>query len=158
MFYTGRGATVAIGTTATATNQATFEADTYQAVGEVENVDTLTRERPAIEFADLLTSRTRAKRGIENLTVFQFTYAFDGADTGQDAIETAYEAAPPAEEEYNFRFQLNDGSPGSPSSPTTIYMRGPVLKVEWQGVSNDNVIRKMAAVARVSDWVEVDRV
>lgn len=151
-FITGAGATLAIGTTVAASTQAGFEADTYQSVGELETINEISRERTQVEFASLADARTRVKRGTEQVSVIEMTYAFDGTDAGQDALKDAYEVASQSADEFNFRVQLND-SLGV--NPTTIYFRGPIMSVSLANIGTDEVVKRMAKVARNSDWIEV---
>ena len=154
---TGAGAIFSIGTSTAATIQSEFEADTYTAIGELESIDEISRERNPVEFASLQDRRTRVARGVEAVSIISGTYAHDAADDGQAAMTLAYETVSLSADNFNFRIQFADGpGPDATTDGTTLYFRGPVLKLSLQSIDNQNVIRRAFSIARNSEWIEVE--
>lgn len=149
---TGTGVTLAIGTTAAATNQAQFEADTYTEVGDVEEIQEFGDARNPVTFAALADGRVRKARGTADAGDVTIIYAHQTGDGGQDAIKTAFEVTSQAADEFNFRIQLND-SEGV--SPTTFYFRAKVMSRRVQAITNDGVIRVAAMLSINSAVIEV---
>lgn len=153
---TGTGATISIGTTASAETQSQFEADTYQEVGDVEEIGEFGDQRASVQFAALKDGRVRKGRGTADAGEVPLRYAHRTADVGQDAIKAAYEAESHAADEFNFKVMLNDQITPSTGNPTTFYFRAKVMGRRVQSVSNDGVVRAVATLAINSPVIEVD--
>lgn len=157
-FNTAAGSTLAISTTTTTaddtTSQANFEALAYTPVGEVEEIPQFGDETQIVEFIALANSRVRKRKGSKNAGNLTIPVAFDSADTGQDAMRTA--AA--ANSAYAFRIQLNDGSDGSPSAPTTLFFVAYVTSDPINPGNVDNVVRQSFTLAIDSAIILVDAV
>lgn len=143
---TGTGCTIAIGTVLATPNgtQAEYEADSYVSVGNVESIGEFGDVRSSVEFAALSDGRTQKARGIANAGDSVVTYAHSTADSGQDAIKTAYEATSQSSDEFNFRVLLNDQIA---TNPTKFYFRARILGRRVQEVKNDGVVMVQATLA-----------
>jgi hypothetical protein len=151
---TGAGAVLSIGGNSPTDSYSDFASDSYTPVGELENINEISRERNPVEFASLADARTRVARGVEAVSIIEATFAYVSGDNGQDALIAAFEEASQQTDNYNFRIQLNDGASGV-ADGTTIYFRGPVLSMSLSGIDNENVIRRMVRIARNSEWIEI---
>lgn len=152
---TGSGVTLSIGTTQAAANQAAFESDTYQAVGEVSEIGEFGDERTIVEFISLSDGRVRKARGSANAGDAVVTYAYDSADDGQDDLKDAFEATSQSADEFNFKVEFNDAGIGSPSSPSTFYWRARVTSRRVQSITNDGIVTVQATLAINSPIIEV---
>lgn len=150
---TGTGVTFAIGTTQAASDAQTFESDTYKKVGEVSEIGEFGPSRNIVEFASLDDGRMRKLRGVEDLGDLAVTYADDGTNDGQQAMEAAYAVDSHAADEFNFRIQLND-SVGAGKAPTTIYVRAKVAGLTIQSITSDGVLMRQATLA-VNEYLRV---
>ena len=103
----GSGVTIAIGTTQAASNLTEYEADSYTVAGEIAEIGEFGDERNIVEFLSLADSRVKKSRGSANAGDAPVTYAFDGSDSGQDAIKAAFDVTSQAADEFNFRIQFN---------------------------------------------------
>lgn len=151
---TGTGCTLAIGTVLAAPNglQAEYEADSYTNVGTIEELGEFGDQRSSVTFAPLDVGRMLKARGIADAGDMTVIYAHSTADSGQDAIKTAYEAVSQSLDEFNFRIQLND-SLGS--NPTTFYFRAKIMTRRVQSISNDAVVKVQAVLGINSGVLEV---
>jgi hypothetical protein len=151
---TGTGTTLAIGTTLAVPNEtkAEYEADSYTDVGDVEEIGPFGDQRNPVTFAALADGRMRKARGTADAGDAIITYAHLTANSGQDAIKTAYEATSQATDEFNFRVQLNDQIA---TNPTTYYFRAKVMGRQQQSITNDGVVRVQATLAINTELLEV---
>lgn len=148
---TGSGVTLAIGTTASATTLAQFEADSYTAVGEVAEIGEFGDERTVVTFMSLADGRVRKARGSADAGDCQITFAYDSTNSGQDALRTAFKVASQSLDEYNFRVQFND-SLGV--NATTWYFRAKITSRRVQSITNDGIVTMVARLSINSAMVE----
>lgn len=153
---TGAGVTIAIGTAvftgspqALPDTLAEFQGFTYTAVGEVSEIGEFGDERTIVPFISLSDGRTRKARGSADAGDIQLTYAYDPADTGQDALATAFAVASQSLDQYPFRVRFNDATGlGSPMNVgSTFYFGAKITQLRTQSISNDNIITRVATLA-----------
>lgn len=151
----GADATIAIGTTAAATDQAGFEADSYTAIEQVASFGPIGDGRNEVSYNLLSEGRVQISKGSKRAQPVQVRFAHDpSAPTGQGALRTA-EAAGQGADVYNFRVQFDDAITPSTGDPTTIYFRGRVMDIVVQEVSSEGTIERVANIQPVSDFIEV---
>ena len=141
---TGTGATISIGTTASAVNQTQFDADTYTAIGEVETLGAFGDSRGEVRFTSLSDGRVRKYRGAADAGTLAVRVAMDPSDAGQAAVYAAFAVTSQAADEFNFKVEFNDslGANG-----TTRYFRGKVMGNPNQGAENDAIVMEEIQVA-----------
>lgn len=154
---TGAGASIAIGATiygspttaGPADSLAEFKAISYTTIGEVSEIGEFGDERTIVPWISLADGRTRKARGSADAGDLQVTFAYDAADTGQDALATAFAVASQSLDQYPFRVRLNDATGlGSPANiGTTYYFGGKITQLRTQSISNDNIVTKVATIA-----------
>lgn len=141
---TAAGVKVYIGTTASATNQTEFEADSYDEVGTVEDAGEFGDAFNSVTFESLGDGRTQKRKGTADAGDMNLVMAFDGTDAGQQALESALRDTGP--DDYNFKVELND-TPSGGTSPTTFYFRGKVMQRRIQVGTVNNVVRASVVFA-----------
>lgn len=135
-------------------SQAEFEADSYQLVGEVEDLGEFGDAWNSTDFTALADSRVRRFKTTRDAGEMQVVLGFDAADAGQSALVTAVDS----KNDYAFKLTLDDEGSGSPSNPTTFYFRAKVMSNRVVGGSNDNVIRRNVTLAINSAIIQIDAV
>lgn len=151
-FNTAAGATLSIGTTATATDAASYALDTYTAVGEIEDLGEFGDAYNPVTFASLADARTKKRKGTADAGEINLVVAFDGADSGQQALKTALDDTGALD--YNFKVQLNDAVSGG-GAGTIFYFSGFVMSRRIQAGGSDNVVRANVTIALNTGLVEV---
>lgn len=149
-FNAADGAKIHIGTTTSASNQSEYEADTYQVVGEIEEIGEFGDQYNIVSANTLNDSRTRKRKGTADAGDISLTVLFDGADQGQQDLKSALDdtgASP-----YNFKVELND-SQGT--SPTTFYFSGFVTARRITSITSDNIPRGSLTIAIDTGIIEV---
>ncbi|WP_430436864.1 hypothetical protein [Oceanibaculum nanhaiense] len=161
-FHTAAGTRLYIGTTLDVDFEAqtdeqiatAIDGDSLVEVGELETMSPFGDTAAESPFTALGDRRVRKAKGSFNAGNLAGTCAFDSGDAGQAAIL----AALATDFDYNFKVVFNDGSPGSPSSPTTQYFRGKVMGAPVNVGNADNVIRRDITVGINSKIVQIDAV
>jgi len=149
--FTMANATFYIGTTASADDLTSYEADTYEEVGEVESVDGLNDIQNFTTFAALKDSRERqlkTTKAAENITV---NCGYDPEDAGQDAMRAA--AAVSQQTNYNFKIVYDDDA----TNPTTIYWSGLVGNDPYPGGSSTDVSMVAFTVTNNTGFIVEER-
>lgn len=123
--------------------QAEFEGLSYTEVGEVEDGGEIGDEVGITTFVSLKDRRVRKLKTTYDAGTVQLVVGFDSGDAGQAALE----AALASDSNYAVKITLDDGSAGSPSSPTTIYCRAKVASGRIRIGAADNVVRKAISLA-----------
>jgi len=131
--------------------QGEFEGLAYTEIGEIENFGELGDEAQSVTFTSVGDRRVRKFKGSFDAGTMSLTIGFDGADAGQTALRSALAS----QKDYAIKLELNDGSDGSPSSPTTFYFRGKVMSRRIQVGDANNVVRATVAIGVNSEIVEV---
>lgn len=145
------GSKIYLGTTAAADTVAEFEADTYQLVGEVEDLGEFGDESEEITFTALQDARVRKLKGPKNAGTIAVVAGDDPLDAGQDAMV----AAEASSLDFNFKVELND--PVSLSgTPSVHYFRGKVMSKRLNVGNASNVVRRTFNVGINSAIYEVD--
>ena len=148
--HTAALSTLAIGTTTVANNQADYEADSYAAVGEVEDLGEFGDTAEEITFTSLADRRVRKFKGSFNAGTLTVTVGKDTSDAGQAAMIAAFAS----DDDYNFRVQLND-TPVGGTTPTTLYFSGKVMSIPNNVGNVSNVVRQMFTVGINTEILEV---
>lgn len=138
------GTKLFIGTTAPANDEASFAADTYVEVGELESVGDFGDEFNQSSFTSLSAGRVRKTKGSADAGDMSFSYGLDDADPGQAAL---IEAHADTLSNYNVKVQYNGGEvryfkglvmslkEGAPNADATLMVNGsiainsPIVKV-----------------------------
>ena len=155
---TGADASIAIGTTAAASNVQQFEDDTYDVIEQTSEIGEFGDERNIVSFITLADGRTLKARGSADAGDMDITYAHKpGGDDGQDALLSAFNASQGADE-FNFRVMLDDQITPSTGNPTTYYFRGKVVSNRLQAISPDGTVTRLARVAINTAILTVDAV
>jgi len=147
---TAAESTIAIGTTAAATDITGFQADTYIEVGEVEDLGEFGDQAEEVTFTALANRRTRKFKGSFNAGTLTVVCGSDGVDVGQDAMIAAFAS----DDDYNFRVTLNDAITVS-GTPTVLYCRGKVMSKQRNVGQVNNIVRQTFAVGINSEILEV---
>lgn len=147
---TAANATVSIGTTAAidetseATAIAAFQADTYSAVGEIEDIGEFGDSYNSVTFNALNDARVRKLKGSADAGNMTMTVALDSNDAGQAALLAALDDTV---NDYNFKIVLNDAiTTGSGSGGTELYFYGKVMAFPVSPGSAETVVRRTLTV------------
>ncbi|MDN5850308.1 MAG: hypothetical protein L0H63_11860 [Nitrococcus sp.] len=135
-------AALSIGTTTVADVQAEYDADTYTAVGEIEDFGQFGDVINPVNFISLADSRVRKLKGSRDAGTMNLTVGFDPGDAGQDALIAAF--ADTGTANYNFKVELDDAVS---TNGTTFYFSGHVMSYPVTVGSADNVIKRAFAIA-----------
>ena len=138
----------AIGTTASATNQTEFEADTYVACGEVEDIGEFGPTYNPVNFTALADGIVRKFKGTLEPGTVTIVLGMDNADSGQDALETAL--ANTGALDFNFKVTFNDYT-----TPTVTYFKGKVMSRRYQTGGADSIVRIAVDIAINSNPLEI---
>ena len=130
---------------------AEFQTDTYQEVGQVENMGEFGDEANIITFASLADTRVRKFKGARDAGTMNVVTGDDPLDAGQDAMVAA-EAQP---NDYNFKVELNDPTSLS-GTPSVHYFRGKVLSKRLQVNDVNSIVRRLFNVGVNSAIFEVN--
>lgn len=131
------GSKLYIGGTTAAANLTAFEALTWTAVGEIEDLGEFGDQSEAISFTSLNDSRVRKLKGPRDAGTMNLTVGDDMSDAGQ----TALEAAEASHLDYNFKVELNDAvTIGGENSKH--YFRGKVMSKRRNVGNATNVVRR----------------
>jgi len=156
---TAAGTTIFIGTTAIPPNMvnltdnyalATFEADSYIEIGEVENLGEFGDQSEDVTFASLADSRTRHYKGTRDAGVLPLTVGNDPENEGQVAVVVA-EGSPL---DFNFKVVLNNASTLGGDGEVD-YFYGKVMSKRKNVGDVNNVVRSNYSVGINSRIVEV---
>lgn len=131
-----------------------FEALNLLAVGEIEDMGDFGDVANGITFTSLDDRRVRKFKGSFDAGNIGLTLGRDASDVGQASIR----AAQATDFDHAFKITLNDGSSGSPSSPTTFYFRGKVMSYTTNIGNTDSIVRSTVDIAINSAILEIDAV
>ena len=104
---TGANAEISIGTTASASNQTEYEADTYQLIGGTEAIPEFGDTSAEVTFTGLSDARVQKLKGSRNAGNINLPMGFLGGDAGQNALIAA--EADDTSDNYNFKVEYSDG-------------------------------------------------
>ncbi|HYH39922.1 MAG TPA: hypothetical protein VD860_17000 [Azospirillum sp.] len=138
----------------TADVEGEFSALSYTLVGEVEDLGDIGDTAGSTTFTSVGDRRVRKLKTTYDAGTFTLTVGFDGSDAGQDALVAAFSS----DSDYAFKVTLNDGSEGSPSSPTILYFRAKVMSKPINIGNVENVVRRRFDIAINSEVIEVSAV
>lgn len=152
---TAAGCRISIGTKTVATDAATYAADTYTEIGEIEDIGEFGDTFSAVNFTALSNGRVRKYKGTADAGDMTLTVGLDNGDVGQRKIADAHKDR--SKGDYNIRITLNDGDPSAvpPINPTTFYFSGKIMKNTVSPGSADNVVRRNVSIAINSDVLEL---
>jgi hypothetical protein len=139
---TGANVAVSIGTTASATNQTEYEADTYQAIGGVESISEFGDESAQVGFTGLTDGRMQKLKGSRNAGEANIIMAFLQTDSGQQDLVSA--EADDSSDNYNFKVEYSDGE--------VLYFRAQVASYKRSGFSADDVTR-VSCIVRINSAI-----
>lgn len=140
-----------LGTTASALTLAEFLADTYQEIGEVEDLGEFGDESAEITFTALTDARVRKLKGPKNAGTIAVVCGDDPLDSGQDAMV----AAEASNLDFNFKVELNDPISLS-GTPSVHYFRGKIMSKRLNVGNASNVVKRTFNVGINSAIVEVN--
>lgn len=147
---TAAGSRLFIGTTAPATDEASFEADSYIEVEEVEDAGQVGDESAAVNFTALKDSRVQKFKGPRDAGTMAVVCGDSAGDPGQDAMI----AAEGTKFDYNFKVMLNDALTLS-GTPTILYFRAKVMSQRRNIGQVNNVVKRAFNLGVNSAIVEV---
>jgi hypothetical protein len=152
---TAAGCRFFIGSKTGADTQTEYEADTYIAVGEIEDLGEFGDTFSSVTFTSLEDGRVRKYKGTADAGDLTLTVGLDNGDAGQNAVKTAHKDR--SKGDYNIKMTLNDGDPDATPviRPTTFYMRGKVMNNTVAPGAADNVIRRNITIGINSDILEL---
>lgn len=125
---TGAGTKIYIGTTASATNQSEYEADTYTLIEQTESIGALGDTSAEVTFIGLDDARVQKKKGSRDAGNLPITMALslEALESsplgGQGLLLAASEDT--SSSNYNFKVVYNNAGSGSPQSGSTRYFSG----------------------------------
>lgn len=143
--YIGNSATSAVDTAGE------FEDLNLIEVGEIESIGAFGDQAQLVTFTSLSERRVKKFKGAKDAGDITLTLGRDPSDTGQAAIRTAEGT----DFDYGFKVTLNDGSDGSPSSPTTFYFRGKVMGYTTEIGDANSVVMSSVTIAITSEIIEL---
>jgi hypothetical protein len=144
------GSRLFIGTTTSAENLSQFLSDSYQEVGEVEDLGEFGDESEAVTFASLQDSRVRKLKGTRDAGTIAVVCGADDTDAGQDDMV----AAEASSLDFNFKILLNDQLTLG-GTPSEHYFRGKVMSKRLGVGSANNVVRRTFNVGINSEILEI---
>ncbi|MGJ3264874.1 MAG: phage tail tube protein [Salinarimonas sp.] len=133
---------------AAATSAAEFEADTYTAIKEVEDIGEFGDEAEEITFLSINDARVRKAKGARDAGALELVCAFDAADAGQVLMRSASAS----DAEFNFRVTLNDKPAGVGSTPSTFYFKA-LVSASKVGLGGANDIAKETFTLSISSGI-----
>lgn len=142
---TAAGATLSIGTKTPATDAASYEADTFVEVGEIENLGEFGDQVSAATFTALADRRVRKLKGTYDAGDLALVIGFDSDDAGQTALNDALKDS--GSEDYNFKVELEDGD--------IFYFAGKVMSRRIATGGADDIVKANVSIAINTEVVEV---
>lgn len=130
---------------------ATYQADSYIEVGEIEDLGEFGDESTDVTFDSLSRGRTRHLKGTRNAGTMPLTVGDDMTDEGQTAMEAA-EATPL---DYNFKVELNNAVTIGGTNSQHYFIGKVMSKRRRVGTAND-VVRRVFSVGINSPITDVD--
>lgn len=146
-----QGSKLYIGATDVYTTINGYEGENWTEVVDVEDLGEVGDESTLITFTAIGDGRTRKFKGPRDAGDMAVVLGYNSDDPGQ----TALRAAETTKDAYNFKIELNDGSPGSPSQPTILYFRAKVMSGRFRIGTASDVVRSGVQLA-VDSAVLVD--
>ncbi|OAI26959.1 hypothetical protein A1351_14040 [Methylosinus sp. R-45379] len=125
---TGAKSKFSIGTTTAATDAASFAADTFTAIDEIESFGAFGDQAETIKYTVLGDDRVKKLQGAKDAGSFDLTCIYLASDAGQAAAQAAFDAG----NVYNVKVELGDAltSGAGPHHGTTFYMRAVVTEAQ----------------------------
>lgn len=148
-FNAADGAKIYIGTTTAATDITSYEADTYQQIGEVESIGDFGDQYEIVSANTLGDQRTRKRKGTADAGDISVTVLFDGSDQGQTDLKSALDDT--GADDYNFKVELNDSGG---TNPTTFFFSGLVTSRRITGVNSNSIARGDLTIAINTEVLE----
>lgn len=142
---TAAGARFSIGTTAPATDEASYEADNWVEVGEIENLGEFGDQVSSATFTALADRRVRKFKGTYDAGDMELTLGFDSGDEGQTALNGALKDS--KSHDYNFKVELEDGD--------IFYFSGKVMSRRIAPGSAEDVVKANVSIAINSAVIEI---
>ena len=157
----GAGTKIYIGTTASASNQAEYESDTYTLVEQTEAIGTFGDSSAEVTFVGLENSRVVKKKGSRdagNLSVtmaLSLTALTSSPLGGQGVMLAAAEDSSSAD--YNFKVEYNDGdnSTSPDGTPSIRYFSGQVATFQEAEEGADEIIMATCEVRVNTGYLRV---
>lgn len=147
---TSSGVKYYIGTTAAATDAATFAADTYTEIKEVEDGSEFGDNANLVTFSALGDGRVRKLKGARDAGTLNLVCGRDHLDAGQIAVR----AAELTKFNYNIKVQLADAADANDTN-SVFYFKGMVMSQRAMVGTNDNVVKDQFTIAINSALVSV---
>lgn len=144
------GATIAIGSTDDAANQAQFEADSYVEIGSVEDLGEYGDQNEVVKFTSIADARTQKLKGTADAGDLALVVGADADNEGQAALA----AAQAVKHAYNFRVTYDDAITLN-GTGSVEYFRGLVMSKRRQSGTANNVLRRQFMIAITTAIVEV---
>lgn len=135
----------------TADSEGDYSGLSYVEIGEVEDAGTIGDTANTTTFTSLSDRRVRKLKTTYDAGTQTITVGFDSGDAGMAALVAAFSS----DSDYAFKMTLNDGSEGSPSSPTILYYRAKVVSKPYNIGNVENVVRRTFDLAINSEVIEV---
>ena len=138
------GASLSIGTTAAATTEAEYAADTYSAVGFLESIGDFGDTWNPISFTGLSDARVQKLKGSQDGGDVSFTFAFDDTDAGQAALMVAHADATG---NYNIKVEFSGGE--------IRYFKAQIMQLSESAPNADSILMVNASMSINSAIVKV---
>lgn len=139
-----------IGTTAAATDQSGFEADTYTQILGVTDIGEFGDAANEVTVDFLESGRTQKLKGQRNAGNLELVVAHRADDPGQDALITAEGTT----FDYNFYVELNDEDSGE-TTGSIFYFRAKVMSKRANVGGADSVVTRTFTLGINSAIIEV---
>ena len=146
---TAAGSKFYIGSTTVADTIPEYEADSWEEVGEVEDLGEFGDEAGQATFTSLADRRVRKFKTSFDAGTIPVTCGSDPADDGQQTMVQAFAS----DLDFNFKVELNDKITIS-GTPTILYFRGKVMSKRRNVGQVDNVVRQSFTVGINSEILE----
>jgi hypothetical protein len=147
---TSSNARIFVGTTAAASDQSGFEADTYTQILGVTDIGEFGDAANEVTVDFLENGRTQKIKGQRNAGNLELVVAHRADDAGQDALITAEGTT----FDYNFYVELDDEDSGE-STGTIFYFRAKVMSKRVTVGAADNIVSRTFTLGINSPIIEV---
>lgn len=146
------GSKIYIGTTAAASDETEFAADSYTEITPAETIGDFGDTATDVKFLGIGDSRAQHLKGSKDAGTVQLTCGRDDTDAGQIACLAAF--ASPLD--FNFKVEWNNAATLMGTKGIT-YFRGKVMSKKLvNGTGPDNVLKRQFDIGINTDQVEVE--
>lgn len=146
------GSKIYIGTTAAASDETEFAADSYTEIKPAETIGDFGDTATDVKFLGIGDSRAQHLKGSKDAGTIQLTCGRDDTDAGQQACVAAFDSPL----DFNFKIEWNNAATLMGTKGIT-YFRGKVMSKKLvNGTGPDNVLKRQFDIGINTDQIEVE--